>query len=98
MTEDGPTSASEEARPNPDDASADAGAGETADDLRPFVEHVLKVFGPERVMWGSDWPVCRLQAEYDDWFTLAQGFTAQFSDPERAAIFGGNAARFYGLS
>jgi L-fuconolactonase len=76
----------------------EADDGWSADDLRPFVEHVLKVFGPERVMWGSDWPVCRLQAEYDDWFTLAQDFTARFSDSERAAIFGGNATRFYGLS
>ena len=37
----------------------------TVDDLRPFAGHVLSAFGPERVMWGSDWPVCRNRATYD---------------------------------
>ena len=75
----------------------EADAGWSVDDLRPFAEHVLKVFGPDRVMWGSDWPVCRLQAEYDLWLATAQTLTAGLSVKERDAVFGGAAARFYRL-
>ncbi|WP_299777434.1 amidohydrolase family protein [uncultured Roseobacter sp.] len=66
-------------------------------DLRPFAHHVLEVFGPSRVMWGSDWPVCRLQAEYDHWHDIAQALTAHLSETERAEVFGGSARRFYYL-
>jgi L-fuconolactonase len=76
----------------------EAGDGWTIDDLRPFAEHVLSAFGAERVMWGSDWPVCRLQAEYSDWHEIAQDLTQDLSEPDRAEIFGGTAARFYRLS
>lgn len=75
----------------------EAGAGWTTEDLRPFAQHVLDAFGADRVMWGSDWPVCRLQAEYADWHGIAQDLTAHLPDADRAAIFGGTAARFYGL-
>ncbi len=76
----------------------EAGNGWTIDDLRPFAEHVLDAFGPSRVMWGSDWPVCRLQAEYGDWHDIAQDLTISLSKEDRAEIFGGTAARFYRLS
>lgn len=69
----------------------------TIDDLRPFAEHVLQAFGPKRVMWGSDWPVCRLQSEYGDWYDLAQTLTQNLSATEKADVFGGTAARFYRL-
>jgi len=75
----------------------EADAGWTIDDLRPFAEHVLRVFGPSRVMWGSDWPVCRLQAEYSDWHDIAQALTRHLQDSDRTEIFGGTAARFYRL-
>ena len=75
----------------------EADDGWSAQDIRPFARHILDAFGAERVMWGSDWPVCRLQAEYVDWHDMAQDFTAHLSDAERAMIFGGTAARFYGL-
>lgn len=65
--------------------------------LRPYVDHILKVFGPERIMWGSDWPVCRLRAEYDRWFQAAQALTAHLPDADRARIYGGTANAFYGL-
>lgn len=68
------------------------------EDLAPFTAHVLEVFGPDRVMWGSDWPVCRLQAEYDVWYAAAQTLTKGLSADEQAAVFGGSAARFYRLS
>ena len=67
----------------------------TTDRLRPYVDHVLKVFGAQRVMWGSDWPVCRLRAEYGAWFTAAQQLTEQMSPNARADIFSGTAGRFY---
>jgi L-fuconolactonase len=75
----------------------EAGEGWTIDDLRPFAEHVLSTFGSTRVMWGSDWPVCRLQTEYGDWHDIAQDLTQSLSDSDRAEIFGGTAARFYRL-
>lgn len=63
-------------------------------DLVPYVDHVVACFGPERLMWGSDWPVCRLAGEYGD--VLASAMLALPSglrgDPR---VFGGNAARFY---
>lgn len=66
-------------------------------DLRPFARHVLDAFGPERVMWGSDWPVCRLQAEYGNWFEIANELTDHLSEADRAQIFGGTAMRIYRL-
>ena len=76
----------------------EADTGWSAADLEPFVAHVLGVFGADRVMWGSDWPVCRLQAEYEDWYTVAKSLTAHMSAHENDEIFGGTAARFYGLN
>lgn len=75
----------------------EAGDRWTVADLRPYAEHVLKVFGPDRVMWGSDWPVSRLRAEYDRWFDIAMALTEGVDAPGRAAIFGGAARRFYGI-
>lgn len=76
----------------------EADGGWTSEDLKPFAHHVLQAFGPERVMWGSDWPVCRLEAEYDDWHQVAQGLTEHLSEADRAQIFGGTAQRFYRLT
>lgn len=75
---------------------ADDGWG--IEDLRPFVGHVLDSFGASRVMWGSDWPVCRLQAEYADWHSLASDLTAHLSTEEKEEVFGRTAERFYELS
>lgn len=63
--------------------------------LRPYTDHVLRAFGAERVMWGSDWPVARLRCEYVDWHDMALRLTADLSDAGRAAVFGGTAAAFY---
>ncbi len=65
--------------------------------LKPYANHILKAFGAERVMWGSDWPVCRLRAEYADWHTAAQTLTADQSAAAKARIFGGAAEDFYRL-
>ena len=75
----------------------EAEAGWNLDDLRPFAQHILRSFGADRVMWGSDWPVCRLQSEYGDWHDIAQTLTDDMSAREKADIFGGTAARFYRL-
>jgi L-fuconolactonase len=66
--------------------------------LKPYVEHVLSIFGAERVMFGSDWPVVLLQGSYDDWLGAAVDLTSHLAASEQAAIFGGNAARFYRVS
>lgn len=75
-------------------------AGDACDiqDLRPFSDQVLSAFGADRIMWGSDWPVCRLRTEYQSWHQTAQELTSHLSPSERNAVFGGTAARFYRLS
>lgn len=73
------------------EADADWGV----DDLRPYAEHVLEVFGPQRVMWGSDWPVCLLRGSYDDWIAAAETLTDDLAEDGRASVFGGSAAAFY---
>lgn len=75
----------------------EAGGRWHAADLRPYVEHLLAAFGPQRLLWGSDWPVVNLAADYSRWFDLAGTLTALAGD-ERAVLFGGNAARIYGIS
>lgn len=57
------------------------------DDLRPYAEVVLEAFGPERVMFGSDWPVCLLAAEYGQVSRAADELCAYSSEAERAEVF-----------
>lgn len=64
-------------------------------DLRQAVDHVLACFGPQRMVWGSDWPVVNLAGGYEKWLAAAETLVADLSADERAAIFGGNAARVY---
>lgn len=68
------------------------------DHLVPFAEHVFNCFGPDRVMWGSDWPVVNLVSSYQDWLETAGRLTASLSDQETSAVFGQNAIRFYDLT
>ncbi len=69
----------------------------TIDDLRPYAAHAIEQFGPDRILFGTDWPVCTLAAPYDTVVDVAEQLTASLSDSERAAIFGGNATRVYAL-
>ena len=69
-----------------------------AQDLKPYVEALLEIFGPKRLMWGSDWPVLNLAGDYRSWFEIAQNLTRHLSSADRDDIFGGTAARFYGIS
>ena len=67
--------------------------GWTDEQLRPYVDTVLAAFGPGRIMFGSDWPVCLVASDYARWLETVHRHTAQFSEDERRAIFGGTAAR-----
>lgn len=75
----------------------EAGDAWTVEGLRPYVEHVLSCFGAERVIWGSDWPVCTLAAGYDEWIAATEELLSARPPGERDAILGGNAVSFYRL-
>ena len=66
-------------------------------DLRPYAEVALDAFGPARMMFGSDWPVCTLAASYPDVLAAAHDLTAGLSPAEREAVFAGTASSVYGL-
>jgi L-fuconolactonase len=67
------------------------------DDLRPFVDRALESFGPQRMMFGSDWPVCLLAASYDQVLDSFQSLLQDLNEQERARIFYDNASEFYQL-
>lgn len=73
-------------------------AGMTFNDLLPYFDAALEAFGAERLLFGSDWPVCLLAGSYDDPWTLCEQATVALSRDEQAAIFGGNACRLYTLN
>ncbi|CAG7626298.1 hypothetical protein PAESOLCIP111_02815 [Paenibacillus solanacearum] len=63
-----------------------------------YVRHIVQAFGPDRVMFGSDWPVCLLAASYDQVVDVfAQALPEELSEADKANIYGGNALRFYKL-
>jgi L-fuconolactonase len=66
--------------------------------LRPVVDALLGWFGPERLMWGSDWPVLTLASGYDDWVAIGDALLAPLSSREQAQVLHGSAQRFYGLA
>jgi L-fuconolactonase len=66
-------------------------------DLRPYSDTALDAFGPDRVMFGSDWPVCTLAASYAEVLQAARDLTGHLSVAEREAIFVGTAPRVYRL-
>ena len=65
--------------------------------LRPWVDHVIDVFGPDRVLWGSDWPVVNLGGGLPLWLDITDGLLAGLSATEQAAIRAGTARRVYGV-
>ena len=69
----------------------------TAATLRPYVAHLLGCFGPDRLLFGSDWPVVDLAASYGRWLDTALDFLAPLSPRDRAAVLSGNARRIYRL-
>ena len=68
------------------------------DELRPYIEHVLDCFGPDRVIFGSDWPVVNLAADYLTWFDIVQDSISHFSAQDQQKIMHDNGARFYRLA
>lgn len=69
----------------------------TVADLAPYVRVALSAFGPGRLMYGSDWPVCLLAGAYPDWLTAARELTADLNTPEQALIFADTARAWYRL-
>jgi L-fuconolactonase len=70
----------------------------TAADLKPYLDVVFDAFGADRLMFGSDWPVCLLAASYSQVENVIQDYTRDLSASEKEKIFGLNAARFYGFT
>jgi L-fuconolactonase len=68
-----------------------------ADDFRPYLDVVFEAFGPDRLLFGSDWPVCLVAGTYNRVKQLVQDYTCGYSDVEKAKVFGTNAVQFYGL-
>ena len=75
----------------------EAGKDWTVSDLRPYADVALDAFGPSRIMYGSDWPVCLLAATYDQVLETAGELTTHLTPAEREDVFGGTALRAYGL-
>ena len=70
----------------------------TKEQLLPYLDDTLEAFGAGRLLFGTDWPVCTLAATYVDVVEIVEGWASALSSDERNALFGGNAARVYGLT
>ena len=70
----------------------------SVEDLAPIVNHTLDVFGPDRVMFGGDWPVCTLAASYRQWFDALREIVANRPESEQRRLFHDNAIRYYRLA
>jgi L-fuconolactonase len=66
--------------------------------LKPYLDAVVEAFGPQRLMAGSDWPVCLVASGYGRWFEVLNEYFAGFSAAEREAIFGETAVQVYKLN
>jgi predicted TIM-barrel fold metal-dependent hydrolase len=66
-------------------------------DIAPYVDHVLETFGPNRIVWGGDWPVVNLGSGLSDWIELTQQILSKLSNDEAFAIAQGTAKRIYGV-
>ena len=73
------------------------GAAWTVDDIRPYVEHTIQSFGWDRVVWGSDWPVCTLTASLSTWVAATHAIMLGCSDAERRRLMSANARRIWRL-
>ncbi|MBW3603077.1 MAG: amidohydrolase, partial [Actinobacteria bacterium] len=69
----------------------------SADELRPYVDHAVDCFGPDRLMFASNWPVVLLAGDYQRVWAGTNAMLAGLSPPEQAAVLGGTAARVYRL-
>lgn len=69
----------------------------TAEDLKPYLDVIFDAFGPERLMIGSDWPVCKLAATYDEVMNIVISYIDKLKKEEKEAVLGANAIKVYGL-
>ena len=69
----------------------------TAGDLIPYLDVVLECFGPQRLLYGSDWPVCLLASSYSRQLAVVEDFISRLSPGEKQGIMGENAIQFYNL-
>jgi len=65
--------------------------------LADCVEYLLEVFGPARLLWGSDWPVCELVCSYEEWCRTSETLLAKLADNDRQLIYSGTARETYGI-
>ena len=70
----------------------------TVEQLRPYADVLIEAFGPDRIIFGSDWPVCLLATSYEVWVATATALMAGLTEAERQQIFGATAARWYRLA
>lgn len=76
----------------------EAGSAPCAEAVKPYVDLMLDIFTPERILWGSDWPVVGLASDYDSWLTMSKSLIAHLPKRQQAAILCYNAVSFYRLS
>jgi L-fuconolactonase len=69
----------------------------TLDTLKPYIDSAVEAFGTDRIMFGSDWPVCLLASSYSKWLETLQNYFNTFSIDEQASFFANNAIKFYKL-
>jgi L-fuconolactonase len=69
----------------------------TPSQLKPYLDAALDAFGPARLMFGSDWPVCLLACGYQRWYQVVRDFSSSLSADEQQRVFGGTAVEAYGL-
>jgi len=70
---------------------------QTYDDVMPYLDHLLGAFGPDRLIWGSDWPILNLAGDYDGWHDASTARLDALSEQDRDNILGRNAIDFYNL-
>jgi len=68
------------------------------EDFTPYLDVITEAFGTERMMFGSDWPVCLVAASYSEMLSIVSDYYAPFSQNEKADIFGENASKFYNIN
>lgn len=72
--------------------------GWTVDDFRPYVDYVVEAFGWDRVVWGSNWPVCTVVASLAQWIEVTFSLVRGATEGEKSKLFSDNAKRIYRLS
>jgi L-fuconolactonase len=75
----------------------DSWSNSSLESIRPYLDITVEAFGPDRLMAGSDWPVCLVATSYAQWWAMLQSYFAPFTENEHANIFGATAIKVYDL-